>query len=204
MDDQREDHIDPEGQLQGNSHKKLQAHNLPTDDVENINSTNKKAIYYSLTSCGLFPEEKNGCRKESRVMRELLYIDQYILNESKTRRKNLAMTDKKAHMFPTKLDNKLPQNVQSIRWSHKLYRENYEIPVSGIDCWRAMFSWSKGPKRYISRRYTFMLLFIIAIMLLNHILRNCTAGYKFCRSQEKINHLMWYQTICKKWKRTGN
>ena len=34
------------------------------------------------------------------------------------------------------------------------------------------------------------LLFIIAMMPLNHILRKCTAGYKLNRSQEKVNHLM--------------
>ena len=34
------------------------------------------------------------------------------------------------------------------------------------------------------------LLFIIAMMPLNHILRKCAAGYKLSRSQEKINHLM--------------
>ena len=35
------------------------------------------------------------------------------------------------------------------------------------------------------------LLFIIAMMPLNHILRKCTAGYKLSRSQEKVNHLMY-------------
>ena len=35
------------------------------------------------------------------------------------------------------------------------------------------------------------LLFIIAMMPLNHILRKCTAGYKLSRSQEKINYLMY-------------
>ena len=39
------------------------------------------------------------------------------------------------------------------------------------------------------------LLFIIAMMPLNHILRKCTAGYKFSRSQEKINHLMYMDGI---------
>ena len=37
------------------------------------------------------------------------------------------------------------------------------------------------------------LLFIIAMIPLNHILRKCTAGYKLSRSQEKIKHLMNYQ-----------
>ena len=44
-------------------------------------------MYYSLTSGGLFPDEQKG----SRGTAELLYIDQLILNESKTRRKNIAM-----------------------------------------------------------------------------------------------------------------
>ena len=51
----------------------------------------REKIDYSLTSRGLFPEEQKGCRKRSRGIAELLYIDQHILNESKTRRKNLAM-----------------------------------------------------------------------------------------------------------------
>ena len=39
------------------------------------------------------------------------------------------------------------------------------------------------------------LLFIIAMMPLNHILRKCIAGYKFSRSQEKVNHLMYMDDI---------
>ena len=42
MDDQRKDHIDPKGPKQSNHPKQSQTHNLPTDDVENINSTNKE------------------------------------------------------------------------------------------------------------------------------------------------------------------
>ena len=83
-----------------NYSKQLQADNLPTNDVENTNSTNKENIYYSLTSRGLFPDEQKGCRKGSRGTGELFYIDQRTLNESKTRRKNLAMAwidNKKAY-----------------------------------------------------------------------------------------------------------
>ena len=39
------------------------------------------------------------------------------------------------------------------------------------------------------------LLFIIAMMPVNHILRKCTAGYKLSRSQEKVNHLMYVDDI---------
>ena len=40
-----------------------------------------------------------------------------------------------------------------------------------------------------------LLLFIIAMMPLNHKLKKCTAGYKLSRSQEKINHLMYMDDI---------
>ena len=38
-------------------------------------------------------------------------------------------------------------------------------------------------------------LFVIAMMLLNHIVRKCTAEYKLTNSQEKINHLMYIDDI---------
>ena len=40
-----------------------------------------------------------------------------------------------------------------------------------------------------------VLLFILAMMPLNHILRKCTTGYKLSRSQEKLNHLMYMDDI---------
>ena len=55
---------------------------------------------------------------------------------------------------PTKLNNKLFQNVENIRWSHKLYRENHENLESGIYRRREKFSRNKNPKRYIPRRCT--------------------------------------------------
>ena len=39
------------------------------------------------------------------------------------------------------------------------------------------------------------LLFMIVMMLINHILRKCTAGHKLSRSQEKINYLMYMDDI---------
>ena len=50
-----------------------------------------REIYYSLISRGLFPEEQKGCCKATRGIKELLYMDQHILNENKSRRKNLIM-----------------------------------------------------------------------------------------------------------------
>ena len=91
LDDQRKDYINPKGPQQRNCSKQLQTDNLPTNDVENTNSTDKGKMYYSLTSYRLFLDEQKGWCKGSRGTAELLYIDQHILNESKTRQKNLAI-----------------------------------------------------------------------------------------------------------------
>ena len=138
--------------------------------------------------------EQKGCRKGSRSTAELLYIDQHILNKSKTRRKKtsygLDWLQKDIWYGAAKLDNKLSQNVQNITWSHKVHRENYENLESWIDSRR------KKIQRSIFQWYALsLLLFIIAMMPLNDILRKCIAGYKLSTSQEKIYHLMYMDNI---------
>ena len=39
------------------------------------------------------------------------------------------------------------------------------------------------------------LLFVIAMMTFNYALKKCTGGYKFIKSQEKINHVMYMNDI---------
>ena len=43
------------------------------------------------------------------------------------------------------------------------------------------------------------LLFIIAMMSLNHIITKCTVGYKLSRSQGNIDHLIYLNDIKKNW-----
>ena len=108
---------------------------------------------------------------------------------------------------PIKLDNKLSENVQNIRWSRKLYQEN-------LKTWRVKLTTGGRSlieakiERSISKGHALSpLLFIIAMMPLKYILRKCTTGYKLTKSQEKINHLMYMDDIklfAKKWNRIGN
>ena len=51
----------------------------------------REKIYNSLISHRIFPDKQKGCHKRTRDRKELLYIDQHILNESKLRQKNLAI-----------------------------------------------------------------------------------------------------------------
>ena len=129
MDDQKKDHIDTKGHKQRNHSKQLQSHNLPTDDVENVNSKIREEINYSLTSRGLFPVEQKGCCKGSRGTAELLYIDQHILIESKTRRKNLTMAW---------IDYKKAYNMVTQSWiinCLKMYKISHEIiTYENLEC----------------------------------------------------------------------
>ena len=117
----------------------------------------REEIYYSLTSRRLFPDEQKGCHKGSRGTAELLYIDPNILNESKNRRKNLAMAwidYKKAYdMVPQTWIINCPK-MYKISHEIKLHRKNHEKLESWINCRRKNLGWNKDPKRDFPRRCT--------------------------------------------------
>ena len=60
MANQRKVRIDPEGLCLGNCPKKLQTHNLPTDNVENTNSTYKDIHLLPAK----FPEDQENAAKD--------------------------------------------------------------------------------------------------------------------------------------------
>ena len=142
--------------LQGAQVPDWMTHNLPTNDLENTNSTNKEKIYNSLTSRRFFPDEQKECRKGSRGTADL-----HVLNESKTRRKKpsygLDWLQKGIWYGSAKLDNTLSQNVKNITWSHKLHRKDHANLESGADSRRKELSWNKDPKRGFPRRCTITL-----------------------------------------------
>ena len=102
------------------------------------------------------------------------------------------LTKKDLWYGSAKLDNKLPQNVQNIIWSHKLHRENHENLESGINSKRKKLTWNKDPKMYFPRRCP--------------IIHNCHdvtqphtqkmhSRIKLSRAQGNINHLMYMDEI---------
>ena len=188
VDDQGKDPIDTKGPTKRNRPKQLQTHNLAANDVENINSTNTRRDL-------LLSNEQKRCCKGSRGTAELLYIDQHILDESKTRRKNLAMVW---------IDYKKAYDMVPHSWiinSLKMYKISNEVIDKTMKSWRVEVKAVGRRAEAKIQRGTFQgdalspLLFRIAMIPLNRILRKCTAGYKFSRSQEKVNHLMYMDDI---------
>ena len=112
-------------------------HNLPNDDVENINRTNKGRDLLLANNPQIVPWGAE--RMLQRIQRHCSVT----LHRSTLPKWEQDQTEKSTHGLdwlqkgigygPAKLDNKLSQNVQNIPWSHKLYRENHENLESGID-----------------------------------------------------------------------
>ena len=159
-DDRRKDYIDTKGPKQRN------CHNLPTNDVEDINSTNKGRDLLIAIKPRFIPWRTE--RMLQRIQwhsRITIHRSTHQLNESKTRRKNLAMAwinYKKAYdMVPHswiinslkmyKISHEVINFILSIKFmtSCDMWYENLE---SGIDSRRKKLSWSKDPKRYFPRR----------------------------------------------------
>ena len=174
MDDQRKDHIDWKDPRKGPAPKQLQIHDVPTYDAENTKAQIKEEIYFLQTNHGLFLKEQKGCHKGSRGTWELLYIDQYILNDSKTWRKNLFMAwidYKKVY------DMILPSWIINCLKMYKISDE--AIKFIGKTTKTSRVELTAGGKRFEAniQRGIFQgdalspLQFIIAMMPLNHILR---------------------------------
>ena len=148
----------------------------------------REEIYYSLINCGLFPDKQKGCRKGSRGTAELLYIYQHILNESKNRRKNLAM----AWIDYKKAYDMVPQSwIINCLKIYKISHETINFIEKNMKNWRVELT--EGGKSLAETKFQrgifqgdtlSPLLLINAMILLNHIFRKCTAGYKLNRSQK--------------------
>ena len=194
----KERSIDPKGPKQRNCPKQLQTHNLATDDVENINSTNKgrDLLLTNKPQFILWGTERmlQRIQRHSRVTLHRSAHLKWEQDQTEKSRYGLDWLQKGIWYGSTKLDYKLPQNVQSdevinfIKKTMKTWR--VELTAGGRSLAKTKIHRSIFQGDALSP-----LLFIIAMMPLNHILRKCTARYKLSKLQKKINHLMYMNDI---------
>ena len=76
----------------------------------------------------------------------------------------------------------------------KMYKISHEV-INFIEKTMKTLAEAKIQRDIFQGDALLSLLFMIAMMPLNHILRKCTAGYRLISSQEKINHLMYMDDI---------
>ena len=116
-----------------------------------ILTAQNREIYYSLISRGIFLDEQKRYRKRTSGIEELLYINQHILNESKTRRKNLAIA---------RIDYKKVYDMVNQNWilhylkMYKMPEQVIQFIEKTIDSKRKKHSKGKDPKRHIPGRCT--------------------------------------------------
>ena len=89
--------------------------------------------------------------------------------------------------------------VQTSRESRKFYLESHEELESEITSKRTNLCKGENQKMHFPGKVALVIAIHIAMMPLNYLLRKCTSGYKFTKSQEQITHFLymviWYQVF---------
>ena len=84
-----------------------------------------------------------------------------------------------------KIPDQIVQFIEKTMQTWREYLTARGLSLAEVNIRRDMFQWDALSP----------LLFVIAMMAVNRILRKSTSGYKLSRSQEKINHLMYMDGI---------
>ena len=139
-----------------NSFKQSQTDNLPTNDVENTNSTNKgkDLLLANKTQIERMPQR---IQRHSRITLHRSTHPRWEQEQTEKCSFGPGLLQKGIWYGSTKLENTLSQDVENITWSHKLHRKDHANLESGADCRRKKLSWNKDPKRYFPRRCTITL-----------------------------------------------
>ena len=162
--------------------------NVPTNDVENTNSTNEwdLQIANKLQTVSRRTERMpNGNKKNSKSTLHWSTYLQGVQNKMKKSSYGVDWLQKDLWYGPVKQDNRMFQNVQNIRQCQKVYRGNHKKLESRNDNRKKKLNWGESPESIFQRDALSPLLFVMARMPLNHVLKKCTGGYKLHKSQEK-------------------
>ena len=199
MDNQRKGYIDPERPPQMNRPKELQAHNVPTNDVENINSTNKGRGLWFINKLWivLWGTERIPQRIQRHRRTALLRTAHPQREQDQTEKSSYGLNWQQKGIWNVfeKLDNKLPQNVHKsdetinfIEKTMKTWKVEWTARRESLveaKNWRGIFQGDAKSS----------LLSIIGMMPLNNIFNKRPVRYKLCKSQEKIKHLIYMDGI---------
>ena len=159
-----------------NRSQQLQTHNVPTHDMENTNRINWWEYFLFANKPRTVPRKQKGTRKGTR---DLLYIDQQILKDCKTKRKILATT---LIDYKSSYNMVLQSCIIECIKKYKIFDEVIKFIEETMKNWRVKLIVRKDLSEENIHRGIFRidalspLLFVIAMMPLNHIRIKSTGG----------------------------
>ena len=136
-----------------------------------------------------------------RFAKEVLYIDQHILNETKTRRKNVWIYNRKANDMVSQ---------SWIKDFHKIYPISDQVTKSIekiMKAWRVELTAGRKCLTAVKIQWGMFqgdtlspLVLVIVLIALNLILSKCTGWYKFTKLYKKstLNVYVGHQTVCQR------
>ena len=129
---------------------------MPTDYEENTLGKNKGGELLLTNKPQTFPKRRERTSQENQRKRKALIhwstLPQGQQNKTKKPSYGVNWPQKGLWYGPAKLYNRLPQNVQNIRRSHKVYREYHVKLESGIDSRSIKLSWGENQERDVRGR----------------------------------------------------
>ena len=172
MDDERRNHSDSKRLPRRNRFQQACSDNVSIDIVENLSGQIWDEIYCSLKSRRQLTEEQKRSNKGTRRKGNLLYIDQHIFKENKTRRKNVAMgwiNYKMAYDIVPK--SGIKDSQKCIRNPTKLILEAMKNRKVELIAWVKTLLELKILRGIFRGNVLSRLLIVIAMMPLNNVLR---------------------------------
>ena len=142
--------------MQRNCSKQIQTDNLPTNDVENTNSTNKGKDLLVTNKPQVVPWRTERMRQRIYCIINFHRSTHPKWEQDKMEKSSYChdWQQKGIGYGSTKLDNILSQNIT---WRHKLHRKDHANLESGADSRRKKLTWKKDLKRDFSKRNTITL-----------------------------------------------
>ena len=193
MDNQRKDHINTKGLKQRNRPKQLQTHNLPTNDVENINSTNKGRDLLLANKPWFVPWWTEWMlQRIQRHSRITLHRSTHSKWEQDQMEKPSYGLDSIQKAYDVLPHSWIINSLKMYKISHEVINfinKTMKTLRVELTAGERSFAEKKIQRGIFQGDALSPLLFIIAMMSLNHILRKCTARYKLSTSPNYLQKM---------------
>ena len=115
----------------------------------------KEEIYDSLNSRMFSMDRKDAAKRPEEQVTNYPLINTSLMTAKREEKSTYGVDWRQKGTWhgPTKLANRLPQNIQEIRQSHKVYQKYHGKLESGTDSRRKKLNWGENPEKDLPEGY---------------------------------------------------